>query len=203
MASVLYLMPRYITFLAPTLILTGILGIIYVDIPDKTRELIIYHNLRLPKSEKLFSMYRILSIVFHVALIGVPLYAMRLQSLRFSGRLLPSLQNFVIVPLLVFRCMRYASDLVMFARFIGFKYFPCIFHMISFIRRYLPPPIIPYSVRIQYLIGVKGCVPPPKISRDKPEPLPEIIYLPEGSDSDSDSDSEVAQIQKGTQPYSV
>ena len=102
MASVLYLAPRYITFLAPTLILTGILGIIYVDLPDKMKELIVYHNLRLPKSEKMFAMYRILSFLIHVALIGVPLYAMRSQSLRFSGRLLPSLQNFVIVPLLVF-----------------------------------------------------------------------------------------------------
>ena len=102
MVSVLYLAPRYITFLAPTLILTGILGIIYVDLPDKMKELIVYHNLRLPKSEKMFAMYRILSFLIHVALIGVPLYAMRSQSLRFSGRLLPSLQNFVIVPLLVF-----------------------------------------------------------------------------------------------------
>ena len=102
MVGVLYLAPRYITLLAPTLILTGILGIIYVDLPDKMKELIVYHNLRLPKSEKMFAMYRILSLVIHVALIGVPLYAMRSQSLRFSGRLLPSLQNFVIVPLLVF-----------------------------------------------------------------------------------------------------
>ena len=102
MVSVLYLAPRYITFLAPTLILTGLLGIIYVDLPDKMKELIVYHNLRLPKSETLFAMYRILSLMIHVALIGVPLYAMRSQSLRFSGRLLPSLQNFVIVPLLVF-----------------------------------------------------------------------------------------------------
>ena len=102
MVIVLYLEPRYITFLAPSLILTGLLGIIYVDIPDKMKELIVYHNLRLPKSETLFAMYRILSRLIHVALIGVPLYAMRSQSLRFSGRLLPSLQNFVIVPLLVF-----------------------------------------------------------------------------------------------------
>ena len=102
MVGVLYLAPRYITFLAPTLILTGFLGIIHVDLPNKMKELIVYHNLRLPKSEKMFAMYRILSLVIHVALIGVPLYAMRSQSLRFSGRLLPSLQNFVIVPLLVF-----------------------------------------------------------------------------------------------------
>lgn len=102
MVGVLYLAPRYITFLAPTLILTGFLGIIYVDLPDKMKKLIVYHNLRLPKSENMFAMYRMLSLVFHVALIGVPLYAMRSQSLRFSGRLLPSLQNFVIVPLLVF-----------------------------------------------------------------------------------------------------
>ena len=102
MVGVLYLAPRYITFLAPTLILTGFLGIIYVDIPDKMKELIVYHNLRLPKSETLFAMYRMLSLVFHVALIGVPLYAMRSQSLRLSGRLFPNLQNFVIVPLLVF-----------------------------------------------------------------------------------------------------
>ena len=72
--------------------------------------------------------------------------------------------------------------------------------MMSFIRRYLPLPIIPYSVRVHCLIGVKGRV-PVEISRAKPEPLPEIIYLPEGSDSDSDR--EIMQIQKGTQPYSV
>ena len=102
MVGVLYLAPRYITFLAPTLILTGILGIIYVDLPDKMKELNVYHNLRLPKSENMFAMYRILSLLIHLALIGVPLYAMRSQSLRFSGRILPSLQNFVIVPLLVF-----------------------------------------------------------------------------------------------------
>ena len=70
--------------------------------------------------------------------------------------------------------------------------------MMSFIRRYLPPPIIPYSVRIRCPIGVKEWV-PAEISRAKPYPLPEVIYLPEGGDSDS----EVAQIQKGTQPYSV
>jgi hypothetical protein len=102
MVGALYLAPRYITCLAPTLFLTGILGIIYVDLPNKMKELIVYHNLRLPKSENMFAMYRILSLLIHVALIGVPLYAMRSQSLRFSGRLLPSLQNFVIVPLLVF-----------------------------------------------------------------------------------------------------
>lgn len=67
--------------------------------------------------------------------------------------------------------------------------------MMSFIRRYLPPPIIPYSVRIRCPIGVKGWV-PPEISPAKPDQLPEVIYLP-------DSDSEVTQIQKGTQSYSV
>lgn len=102
MVGVLYLAPRYITCVTPTLILTGILGIIYVDLPNKMKELIVYHNLRLPKSENMFAMYRILSCLIHVALIGVPLYAMRSQSIRFSGRLLPSLQNFVIVPLLMF-----------------------------------------------------------------------------------------------------
>lgn len=70
--------------------------------------------------------------------------------------------------------------------------------MMSFIRRYLPLPIIPYSVRICRLIGVKGWV-PAEISQAKPDPLPEVIYLPEGSDSDR----EIMQIQKGTQPYSV
>ena len=70
--------------------------------------------------------------------------------------------------------------------------------MMSFIRRYLPPPMIPYSVRIRCLIGVKGW-PPPEISPPKPYPLPEVIYLPEGGDSDR----EITQIHKGTQPYSV
>ena len=71
--------------------------------------------------------------------------------------------------------------------------------MMSFIRRYLPPPIIPYSVRIRCPIGVKGWTPPPEISRANPYPVPEVIDIPEGGDSDR----EIMQIHKGTQPYSV
>lgn len=70
--------------------------------------------------------------------------------------------------------------------------------MMSFIRRYLPPPMIPYSVIIRCPIGVKGWV-PPKISRANPYPVPEVIDIPEGGDSDR----EITQIHKGTQPFSV
>lgn len=102
MFFIITLSPTYMRYLYPTLILTGVLGIIHVDIPNKYKQLINHHKLRIPVSEKTIPFYRLVSLLIHASLICIPIIVLHKQHIRIPEKILPNFQAWVMVPLIVF-----------------------------------------------------------------------------------------------------
>ncbi len=102
MVFIIGLSPVHLPVWLPSLVTTGFLGLIYVDIPDTTHKLILHHKLQVsPTLVKYFSIW------VHLSLILIPFVVMYSYKLRFSDKLTTQICAWCIIPLLVF--LMYAS----------------------------------------------------------------------------------------------